>query len=174
MATTDNIPTMTEELTYCAVHPDRETGLQCNKCGRYMCVQCAVRTPVGYRCRECVRGIEDKYFNATTVDYAVSFVVCAVLAGVVGYFVRMIGFLLFILILSAPVGGAISEVALRVTGRRRGRYSAQVAAAGTALGALTPLLLIMIQFGRFVPDISLLLYAGIATAAVFGRFRMRI
>ena len=48
-----NEPDVTDEVTYCAVHPDRETGLRCNKCGRLMCAECAVPTPVGYRCREC-------------------------------------------------------------------------------------------------------------------------
>ncbi|HRE45590.1 MAG TPA: hypothetical protein PKY87_16680, partial [Terricaulis sp.] len=33
-----------------------------------MCVQCAVQTPVGYRCKECVRGIQSKYFNANPYD----------------------------------------------------------------------------------------------------------
>ena len=37
-----------ESLT-CANHPDRETLLRCNKCGKPICISCAVRTPVGYR-----------------------------------------------------------------------------------------------------------------------------
>ncbi|HYN88142.1 MAG TPA: tetratricopeptide repeat protein, partial [Ardenticatenaceae bacterium] len=44
----------TEEMLHCSVHPDRETMLRCNRCGRPMCPECAVRTPVGLRCRECV------------------------------------------------------------------------------------------------------------------------
>jgi hypothetical protein len=163
-----------EQTTYCAVHPDRETSLQCNKCGRYMCVQCAVQTPVGYRCRECVRGIEDKFFTAKETDYGIVFAVCAVLSAVGGYIAGAVGFLLVIIIMAAPVGGAIAGVALRVTQRRRGRYSAYAAAAGTAVGGLAPLLYILVTRGVFVPDISVLLYAGIAAAAVYARFAMRL
>ncbi len=42
--------------TYCANHPGVETSLRCNKCGKPICAKCAVRTPTGYRCKECVRG----------------------------------------------------------------------------------------------------------------------
>ena len=69
-------PIDTEELHYCTVHPDRETSLRCNKCGRYMCVQCAVQTPVGYRCRECVRQQDDKFYNVGDMDYPVIFGIC--------------------------------------------------------------------------------------------------
>ncbi len=37
----------------CAWHPDRLTMLSCGRCDRPMCVNCAVETPVGMRCREC-------------------------------------------------------------------------------------------------------------------------
>ena len=33
-----------------------------------MCNRCAVRTPVGYRCRECVRGQRKAFFNAQPAD----------------------------------------------------------------------------------------------------------
>src|SRR5215813_8342333 len=71
-----------EETLYCTIHPDRETTLRCNKCGRPMCAQCAVQTPVGYRCRECVRGIQAGYYKATQSDYIVIFAVCAGLTAV--------------------------------------------------------------------------------------------
>ena len=114
MATPDLDLTPTEETTYCAVHPDRETGLRCNKCGRYMCVHCAVRTPVGYRCKECVRGIEDKFFQATQYDYIIIAAVCAVLGGIGGAIVKAIGIpLLFMLILGLPIGGGIAGSSAR-------------------------------------------------------------
>ena len=69
-----------EELTYCEVHPDRETALRCNQCNRLMCAECAVTTPVGYRCRECVRAHDDKFFSGTQLDYGIVFGVGAVLA----------------------------------------------------------------------------------------------
>jgi hypothetical protein len=163
-----------EEVTYCAVHPDRETGLRCNKCDRLMCADCAVRTPVGYRCKQCVRQHDDKFFNASTVDYGIVFAVAAVIAalGYLGLSIVGIGRILIILILvCVPIGGAIGEAALRLTGKRRGRYSGYIAAAGVVVGALLPGLIL---YGRLLPDVTLLIYAGIVAFTVYGRFRMRI
>ncbi|MAS36936.1 MAG: hypothetical protein CL610_23230 [Anaerolineaceae bacterium] len=161
-----------EEATYCAVHPDRETGLRCNKCDRLMCAECAVQTPVGYRCRECVRQHEDKFFNGTMADYLIVFAVAAVVTGLGYVGLRLIGgFLLFIIILSIPVGGAVGELALRLTGRRRGRYSGYVAAAGAIVGALAPGLLLA---GQLVLSPTLLIYAGIVAFTAYGRFRLSI
>ncbi len=69
---------MSEQLTYCEVHPDRETSLRCNKCNRLMCPDCAVSTPVGYRCKQCVRQHDDKFFTAGQNDYVVIGAVCAI------------------------------------------------------------------------------------------------
>lgn len=189
----------TDEKTYCAVHPDRETSLRCNKCGRLMCVDCAVQTPVGYRCRECVRGIQDKFFNATQTDYVILFAVTAVAAGVLGAMVSAIRIpLLFVLILGLPIGGALAELSLRAIGRRRGRYSAELGAAGAALGALVGALIqtytalnglasqiaarggqapdipLDLVFTRTVSDLGLLAFIIMAAAAVYGRYKMRI
>ena len=162
-----------EEITYCEVHPDRETGLRCNKCGRLMCAECAVPTPVGYRCRECVRAHDDKFFSGTQLDYAVVFGVGAVLAALGFYAVSLIGgFLLFVIFLAIPIGGAIGEVALRLTGRRRGRYSGQVAAVGVVAGVVA--LLLLLTGGRLVFSLNILLYTGIVAATVYGRFRVSI
>ena len=54
---------------------DRETLLRCNKCGNPICMACAVRTPVGYRCTNCVREQQNIYFNALGRDNIVAFAV---------------------------------------------------------------------------------------------------
>ena len=161
-----------EQINYCAVHSETEATLRCNKCDRWMCVKCAVQTPVGYRCRECVRGLEDKFFTAKSTDYTVTFAVTAILGVMGGIIMSMVGFLLVAIIAGAPFGGAVSEVARRVTSKRRGRYTAQAATAGTAIGILSPLLYIFMTTGRFFPDLALLLFAGLAAATVYGRFAM--
>lgn len=125
-----------EDLTYCAVHPDRETGLRCNKCGRYMCAQCAVQTPVGYRCRECVRQVEDKFYKGTDQDYVVMAAVTAGLGLIAGAIMSAVGYLLAAIILGLPTGGIIAEAAMRATQRRRGRRSGEVAAGGFVAGAI--------------------------------------
>jgi hypothetical protein len=189
-----------EEITYCEVHPNRETSLRCNKCGRLMCAECAVLTPVGYRCRECVRQQDDKFFNASQYDYVIVFAVCAVLTGIGAVIASAVGFLLLIIILGIPIGGAIGEAALRLTQRRRGRYSAQIGAAGAVIGGIgggvirvylaygsamseyarqlpgrsLPPLALTDALTAVVTDISLLIFIGIVAFVVFGRFKMRM
>jgi hypothetical protein len=175
MATPDLDLTPTEETTYCAVHPDRETGLRCNKCGRLMCVDCAVRTPVGYRCKECVRGIQDKYFNASQLDYLIIGGVCFGLAMIAGALIQVIRLgLLFGIILGLPIGGGIAEAALWGIQRRRGRQFAEVAAVAAAVGGLLGALVASrLSFALLMRDLGTLIFIGLVVAAVYGRFRMR-
>ncbi len=157
------------ETTYCAQHPQRETNLRCNRCDRLMCPACAVPTPVGYRCRECVRAHEDRFFSGTRLDYLVVFVVTALGAALAALLIGLVGgFLLLVILLAVPAGGAIATLALRLSGRRRGRWSGAVAAAGVLAGSLAFALFL----GR--PGISTLLFAGIMAATVYGRYRVRI
>ncbi len=193
MSTTQPSPVLPheheEELTYCAVHPDRETSLRCNRCGRYMCVECAVQTPVGYRCRECVRGIEDKYYTATSNDYLSASGACGILTGIATTIVGLIGLpLLFVLILALPVGGAIGEVGLRASKRKRGRQSGIWAVLGTVGGGLVgAMIALYIHFGArmaripingvfslLFSNIGVLLFIGIVAFAVYSRFKVRI
>lgn len=191
-------PAPTNELTFCEVHPDRETSLRCNKCGRLMCVECAVPTPVGYRCKQCVRQHEDKFFTAGSNDYAIIAAVCAGLTGVGGFIVSLIGgWLLFMAIIAIPVGGAIGEMALRATQRRRGRYSPQIAGAASVLGGLVgggvqiytafqqmlsarlgqrgvPDIPLDVVASAVFQDIGLLVFVGLVAFFVYSRFRMRI
>ncbi len=155
------------ETTYCAQHPQRETNLRCNRCDRLMCPACAVPTPVGYRCRECVRAHEDRFFSGTQLDYVLVFAICAIGAALA----RLLsGFLplLFLILLAIPVGGAIATLALQLSGRRRGRWSGAVAAAGVLAGSL----LFALVLGGL--GIRTLLLAGILAATVYGRYRVRI
>ena len=126
-----------DELHYCEVHPDEETSLRCNRCGRYMCVKCANRTPVGYTCNECFKGHEDKFYHATQNDYIVIAGVSVVLSAIAGGLFEVI-FLPFIfaIIIGLPLGGLIGEVGLRAVQRRRGRQSHIIATASTVIGAL--------------------------------------
>jgi membrane associated rhomboid family serine protease len=46
-------PSTTENRCY--RHPDRETFVKCQRCGRPICGQCQTLAPVGVHCPECVR-----------------------------------------------------------------------------------------------------------------------
>lgn len=164
---TDN--TTGEETTYCAVHPDRETGLRCNRCGRYMCAQCAVPTPVGYRCRECVRQVEDKFFTGTNADYliasGVSFVATAAIT-FLGAQIGILGFWLVGFFAGVVYGGILSQLLLTILQKRRGRYTGFVASAAIIAGAGVVLLV----SGRLV-NLGIWIFAGVTVSVVFGRFR---
>ncbi len=157
------------EMHYCQVHRDRDTELRCNRCNRYMCVDCAVRTSVGYTCRECVRGHEDKFFEGTLMDYAVVAAVSAAGGGVAALSSALIGgFLLLGFIIAPALGGFIGQIALRLTGRRRGRQSGYVCAAGVLAGGLVAGLL---ASGL---GITTLLFMALAASTAYASFRVSI
>ncbi len=176
-------PAAADEATYCAVHPDRETSLRCNKCERYMCAQCAVQTPVGYRCKECARQHEDKFFSANPYDNVIIFGVSLVLTAIGAVIMSMISFLFLALILGLPAGGAISEAGLRAVQRRRGRRFGLVGAGGAVIGGLLGgMIQIYLRLNQAVPlnvvftltlrNWGLLLFVVLVAVAVYGRFRI--
>lgn len=132
---------------FCYIHPNRETVLRCNRCERPICNECAVLTPTGYRCKECVRGQQKIFETAQTSDYLFGIVIAGVLGFVGSIFASLIsrlGILGFFIVLIAPfVGVVIAEAVRRVTHRRRSKRLFQITAGAAALGSL-PLLLINI------------------------------
>lgn len=46
---------MNSPFQRCAWHPDAETGLSCQRCGRPICAKCLVDAAVGFQCPECAR-----------------------------------------------------------------------------------------------------------------------
>jgi len=161
---------------YCANHPTVETGLRCNNCEKPICPKCAVLTPTGYRCRDCVRTQQKVFDTAVWSDYPLAFVVAAILAFVGSYIASFLGFFtLFV----APIAGVIAAEAVRlVTHRRRSPRLYLIAAAGAALGSL-PLLLIdllaiLIGGGRLGGLLGVVwqgLYTFMVTSSFYYRLR---
>jgi hypothetical protein len=126
---------MTEFSLTCANHPDRATTLRCNRCEKPICSQCAILTPVGYRCRECVRGQQAIFETAQRRDVPLAFVIAAICVAVAA---ALLSFLAYWGLIAAPVvGGGIAEIVRWATGRRRSRHLPLAAAVGGALGALS-------------------------------------
>ncbi len=155
----------TEKL-YCYNHPQRETVLRCNRCERPMCTSCAVLTPTGYRCKECVRGQQKVFETARWWDYPLAILVASGL-GVVGSLIsNLFGwFILFI----APVAGIVIAEAVRlVVRRRRGKYLPLVAAIAALAGTLiSPVYLAIFTFlASFTSGLTSLL--GLLWPALFG------
>jgi hypothetical protein len=141
---------MSELTLTCANHPDRSTTLRCNRCEKPICTQCAVLTPVGYRCRECVRGQQAIFETAKQWDLPVAFVVAGVCVGVAVALLNFLGF--WGLIVAPVVGGGVAEIVRAAVRRRRSRRLPLAAALGGAAG-LVPLVVIPLAgtvfFGGF-------------------------
>lgn len=126
------------EIHYCQYHPNTPTSLRCNKCSKYICIKDARRTPVGYRCKDCVREQQGVFFTATPLDYVFTGVITFPLAFVAAQIVPRLGFLT---IFAGPLMGlVISEAIHRATRKRRGRYTWIVALACLAAATALPLL----------------------------------
>ncbi len=136
-----------EEPVYCAKHPNVETSLRCNRCGKPICPQCAVHTPVGFRCEECVQAQRSVFYTAGIGDYAVAGLVALVLATIVGYIMTLLGWF-FALFLGPLAGGLIGEAVFRATGRKRGRQMWLLAAAALVVGAILPVIGLPLLSGR--------------------------
>jgi hypothetical protein len=123
--------------TYCFYHPNIPTSLRCNRCGKPICAKDAVRTPVGYRCKDCVRQQQDIFFNAMPIDYAIAAMVSLPVGYLAQRFVPQIGF--FVILIGPVIGGLVGEVIWRASRKRRGRHTWIAALAGLSLGALVAL-----------------------------------
>ena len=131
---------MTEQSTeklYCVNHPQRETLLRCNRCNNPICSECAVLTPTGYRCKDCVRGQQKRFDTAKVWDYPLAVIVGGVLAFIGSFSGSILGiFTIFI----APVIGVVIAYAIQwVTRHRRSRTLFTIVIVAVVVGTL-PLL----------------------------------
>jgi len=150
----------------CANHPNIETTLRCNKCEKPICAKCAVLTPTGYRCKECVRGQQKIFETAKWLDYPIIFVVVAILA----YLGSLIAFRLgFFVILLAPIaGGLIAEIARLITRRRRSKRLFILAAFAAVAGCVPIGLQFIFQFS-LLGLIWQIAYAVLMTSSLYTR-----
>lgn len=163
-------------ILYCANHPNVETSLRCNNCEKPICPKCAVRTPTGYRCRECVRNQQRTFDTAEWYDYPLAFVTAIVLS----YFgSRIASFIGFFIIFVAPIAGVVIAEAVRfVIRRRRSKNLFLIATIAVVLGSLPTILIYLagtlLGFGGARGLLSIVwqgLYTIIATSTTYYRLR---
>lgn len=167
-----------EEEAYelaCYRHPNRKTSLRCYTCGKPICTQCAIKTPVGYRCPDCVRELENTFYEATFRDYvlvtAVLFPLCLIIGFLVTRFAGGGFFLLFFMFaIAGAIGSWIGRIGHRIAGRRRGRYMPYIAAACVILGVLLPAAFLLL-FGRPPGLIGPGIYLFVAASAAYYQMR---
>ena len=146
----------------CKNHADRDSSLKCIRCDEFICIDCAVKTPVGYTCPQCIRENEDKYFDATPLDYIISAVVALPVSLIAAYFLSGFGF--WLIFIGGFVGTVIARVAQSLSRRRRGRYIPHVVAGCIIVAALLIWLIGGSLFGSGI-------FALVAAPAAFYQLR---
>lgn len=170
---------------YCATHPHVETVLTCATCGKPICPDCMVETPVGMKCQDCGRAPLPRIYLVGPRSLTLGILVGTLLGTLSGALVLLwrTGFGLLLLFLGPVAGGFIGDAAGRVAGGKRGPVMAAAVAASCAVGTvlLAPHLLALTAGGGPLAPGELvavllrrpffLLYAGLAAAAAFWRVR---
>jgi hypothetical protein len=109
------------ETPHCVNHPKVETYLRCNKCNQPICMKCAVQTPVGYRCRNCINTQQQVFYtDFNPVHYLIAAAVALPLSLIAGWLIPSLGW--YAIILGPLAGGGIAEAARWAIGRRRGPH----------------------------------------------------
>lgn len=163
-----------DTITYCYAHPTRETSLRCKRCERPMCASCAVRTPTGYLCKDCVRSHQKAFDTAIWYDYLTGMgatialsLITSVLVAFIGSF---IGFFMFFI--AAGIGGGagtlISNITLRVINKRRSKPLFIACTTGMVLGA-SPVVIGLLLMGNIYGVIGVVICLVIATPLFYTR-----
>ena len=163
----DEVPLDDGVLT-CANHPNVETMLRCNRCGKPICTRCAVQTPVGYRCKECVGQQQASFYSGGVLDYVIGGVIALVLGGIAGSIMVQLGLWFFALILGPTIGIGIAELVRLAVRRRRSKYLWLVVGAGLVVGSLPAMLLAL---GGLWGLLTLGLFLVLAVGAAAARLR---
>ncbi len=176
----------TDDL-FCENHPNVETRLRCNKCGKPICTKCVVRTPVGYRCRACVDAQQRAFYaDFKPSYYVVAAVVALPLSLVAGWIIPRLGW--YAVLLGPLAGGGIAEAARWAVRRKRGAYTWLVVCGSIVVGALPMVFLSVLPLlgvavsgpGALVPLAGglfrllwLAVYLITAVGAAYARLRTR-
>jgi len=117
-------------------------------------------TPVGYRCRDCVRTQQRVFYaDFRPAYYLVAAVVALPLALVAGWLVPSLGW--YAIILGPLAGVGIVQVVRWAIRRRRGQYTWLVVCGCIAVGALPQLLLSLLSLlGPVADPANAMLYVG--------------
>jgi hypothetical protein len=186
---------MSSTPLYCANHPKTQTLLRCIRCERPFCTKCLVRTPVGFRCRECLNIQQAGYYTALPGDYVIAGGIGIIASIIGGAMATLLSGLWLIAIFYAPfAGGVIAEIIRWAIQKRRGKYIWLVVCAAVCVGAfigaglfaviaLLPTrpsllgLIVALLISPFVSlvnlaNIGFLIYLVLAISTVYARLRV--
>jgi hypothetical protein len=131
-------------VLYCENHPNKETRLRCNRCNKLICAECAIHTPTGYRCKECVAEQSKKFDTALWSDYVMGFGIGAILGYIGALIASRIGF--FTIFLAPFAGRIIADAVRTAVKKRRAKLLFRLTVLGVVLGSLVPLLPLLLFF----------------------------
>jgi hypothetical protein len=163
------------EPLHCENHPNVETYLRCNRCAKPICTRCAVRTPVGYRCKECLRSQQRVYYDEFGLtQYAITVAVALPLALLAGWLVPRLGW--FTVFLGPLTGTAISRAVRWAVRRKRGEHTWLVVCSVIAVGGALPIISRVIiplvlgsgAVGSALGGLLSLLWAGVYLVTAIG------
>ena len=152
---------------FCANHPTVSTSLRCNRCEKPICTKCAVLTPTGYRCKECLRGQQKAFETAIPVDYLVIFAVVFIMAYLGSLLAYRLSF--FIIFLAPLYGGIIAEAARFATSKRRAKRLYQLAAVAALLGGVPTLIMLLVAAPYFMNIVWEAVYLMLMTSTLYYR-----
>jgi hypothetical protein len=130
------------------------TGLRCSRCGKPICPQCAVRTPVGLRCPDCagVRGLPTyRTSSSSLVKAAGAGLAVALLTAVLWRFFPEWQFYLCLIL-----GFGTVEAMARFSGNKRGADLQLVAVLLVTLGLGLARVLLAQRFGISLGEVNAL------------------
>lgn len=138
----------------CSYHPQVRTGLRCSRCGKPICPQCAVRTPVGLRCPDCagVRGLPTYRTPAGNMARATG----AGLAVAIGVAVLWRFFPDWEFYLCLLLGFGSVEAIARVAGNKRGADLQLLAIGAVTIGLVLGRLLLAQRYGITLGEVNAL------------------
>jgi hypothetical protein len=164
--------------TYCATHPDVETGLACSRCGTLICPRCLVQTPVGARCKTCARLKRPPMYEVSPLIIARAAGTAIVLGAVMGFLWALLfpgGFFFFfllILFIGPTIGYFFADMLGRVTNRKRGPVMQGIAVAGLVFAwVVKSVLADGLTATAFQGDLGGLLLLALACAGAITRLR---
>ena len=153
----------------CRAPLHNESGLRCSHCGEIICPECAIQTPVGFRCRECAALSKLPTFQVGTKHYTIAVLVGLGLAAVASFLwsisVRLVPFFYFNFLIAPGIGAAVSEVMSRAVNRKRSIGLACIA------GGVMVIAYLVVAFapwgtGFYVYDIAAVILGVMAAASL--------
>jgi hypothetical protein len=150
---------------FCVHHPGRETRMRCNLCDKPICPKCAVHTPVGFRCKACVKAQQSDFYTARWYDYPLSAGVAFGLSVAAAMVASQAGW--WLTLFAGPLaGGLVGKAVHAAIGRRRGRWIWLTCAVSIVVGTLVAMAVTM-------QPVPISIYAVTATGAAVGVLRLR-